>query len=900
MKVLKPTRLSVLTRCFEHQRQFHLGVSVLAFVPLSADGRGPLLPDAAMWTFAGERMGKECVLDVGIPKSVGEYLIHGSAYAPGGQPQPSLPVRARVGGLQKSLNIVGDRYWLSGRRASEPRPFSEMPLDWSRAYGGPEYALNPLGRGHGETEIEGQRLQLLPNLELPGYEVQSAGQEGPPVSFGALDLSWPQRQSLVGTYDQAWLENLFPGYAHDIDWSFFNIAAPDQRRSEFWEGGEAYQFDNLHPDKPSLSGRLPSYFARAFVTRELRPPDAPPCPPEDSVETRFDEVPLRLQTLWFFPDAERAVLIYQGSTPVGTDDGTDIRHLMIAAEGLDPAQRRPIEHYQRVLADRLDPETGMMAGLLDAELLPEDMGDAEDEGDAEERALNTAQGLLEDNLHRRAMLQHEATIAQLTGLGIDPVMFPDPPAAPAPPPTIEELPEVLEKAIADAKATAAEQEAKQAVIREQIDAAVRDVGVDAEEMRAKQEAGHRGPPIFSAQGQRATLITAIKECREVGADATSFEEMLADPDTQARWEQAERDALDAYVSGAHLQEPALPMDPERDAVAKQGVRDAIAKGIDFATLDLTGADLSDMDLRDADLSGALFESVRLDGSDLSGADLSRAVLAHSSCVGAIFDRCTLTQTNLGKADLSDTSLVETDLRGAVLQAAKLRGAKLRGADLRDANLREADLTKADASEIKTENLMLVEAEVAGLSLRGAQLREALFLKLDLDGCDLSGADLSRSAFLECSLESANFRGATMHNTRFVEGCKLSGATFTEAQMPGANLRGSIMAGCELSKTLLDGADFSECDLSGARFYQAVARGARFDKADLRDANLMSANLLRASFISAVIYGADLRATNLYGADMARVRSDPRVQLDEANLTKVRVNPTYAEAPDDPR
>ena len=55
--------------------------------------------------------------------------------------------------------------------------------------------------------------------------------------------------------------------------------------------------------------------ARAFVTRTIGK--------AETKRERFDEVPLRMQTLWFFPDAERAILIFHGSLPVTTDDGAD-------------------------------------------------------------------------------------------------------------------------------------------------------------------------------------------------------------------------------------------------------------------------------------------------------------------------------------------------------------------------------------------------------------------------------------------------------------------------------------------------------------------------------------------------------------------------------------------------
>lgn len=392
MKVFKPSKLSVLTRCFEHEQRFFMGVSVLAFIPLAA--APGLLPEAAMWTFAGQRLGKDGALDAGMPKTRGEYLIHGSAYAPGGVAVTSCPVGARVGPLSKRLSVIGDRYWTSGR-ASQPQPFTAMPLTWQHAYGGPDFLRNPIGKGYGESEYHGQRVQLLPNVEHAEALVGSPRDRPEPGGFGALDISWPQRSALAGTYDQHWLDNLFPGLARDVDWGIFNLATGDQQLHDpSWEGGESYEFMNLHPEQPRLVGELPRWLGRTFVTRKLIPREPASKPTE-----RFEEVPLRLQTLWFFPDAERAVLIFQRSLAIASEDGTDIEHLLIGADTAEAP--RPAEHYAEVLAARLDPESGGFAALDDAPLLPEGLADVRDPALAAAEALNTREGLMEANLQKR-------------------------------------------------------------------------------------------------------------------------------------------------------------------------------------------------------------------------------------------------------------------------------------------------------------------------------------------------------------------------------------------------------------------------------------------------------------------------------------------------------------------
>lgn len=894
MKVVKPTKLGVLTRCFEHERRFHLGVSVLAFVPLLSEGRAPLLSEVALWKLVAERLGPQAMLEAGVPKSRGEFLVQGACYSPGGVPRSMVPVRAKVGAIEKALAVHGDRFWKPGREISDAQRFAALPLDWSRAFGGPRYKRNPLGRGHGESEYMGQRVQLLPNLELPHAPVISPGDKPEPAGFGPLDPSWPQRRELAGTYDERWLHTLFPGMAADVDWRFFNLAPPDQQREGFWDGDEEWRFDNLHPSRSRIEGQLPGLVARAFVARRTRTDPAPPGGAAPPQELALEEVELSLRTLWFFPDAERAVLIYQGSTTTADDDAADVLHLVIAGEHRE--QPRPAEHYAAALEARLDPELGTIAALREHELLPEVSAEAVDDDLAQERALHHTERRLEHNLHRRALREHQRTVDQLVALGLDPAAFaPEPPRPPPPAPSPEELPALVQQlqdeALEQQDREEAELRQRQAALARRLEA----MGFGPEEretMLHQHERGPTGPPQFTAAGQRALMDAVVERTRQAGAPTDALEELLSDPALTARWHAAETQLRDGYRRTAHLQDPAPRLAPERSEEARACVRESLASKVDFATLDLTGADLGGMDLQGADLRGAFFERVRLDGADLRRADLSGAVLAHASLRGAKLDGARLTGANLGRSTLAGASLQQADLGGAELMGADLTGAVLRGADLRGASLLQTRLTDADCREIATEQLMLVQAEVTGVRLCGAKLRRAAFVELDLTGADLSRADLEQATFVGCKAAGMSFAAAKLDQARFVKGCDLAGAVLIGASLRTANLRGTSLAGADLGHARLDGADLSECVLRQASLVRAVARGARFDKADLTDAVLATADLMMASFMNATIRGADLRGTNLYGADMARVRSDAHVRLDGAVLVKVRVHPIH--------
>ena len=425
-----------------------------------------IMHEVAMWKLAAERLGAEGALDVGIPKSRGEFLVNGIAFAPGGVPHPAVPVRATVGEVQKDLAVYGDRYW-TGRSATEPRPFTQMPINWAHAFGGESHAENPFGKGVDEVEIEGVRIVPLPNIESK-HELISSPRDRPlPAGFGPIDIGWPQRQRLAGTHDQHWLENLFPGFARDIDWEIHNAAAPDQRRQGFWEGGERFRFDNLHPTKV-VEGEIPNFRARVFVSRshargQTRPPGPELKQMVRRVPDQLEEIPLALQTLWFFPDVEIGVLIWTGSTQVAEELGEDILHILLAAEHAD--RPRSIEHYMKVVAARLDPKLGAIALLKDDDLLPEALGPVESPLDADGK-LGEFENFRMQNLHQRHVELTEAGRAEIASYGLDPDEH-GPPVVPPlePPPSPQELHALIEKSMADQ--AKAEIEAKEKLAKSQ-------------------------------------------------------------------------------------------------------------------------------------------------------------------------------------------------------------------------------------------------------------------------------------------------------------------------------------------------------------------------------------------------------------------------------------------------
>jgi len=191
-----------------------------------------------------------------------EVLLNATAYAPEGRPTTRTTVGVRVGSWSKSFDVVGDRVWeagLTGIGASATTPFVQMPITYDRAFGGTDnrsedpadhaaYPRNPSGRGfHKQLKSEWVDGSPLPNTEETGNAVSWVAGDYRPMSFGAIGRHWEPRYKYAGTYDQHWLDNLFPFLPEDFDEQYYQSAPLDQQLPKP-VGEQLVTLVNLTPD----------------------------------------------------------------------------------------------------------------------------------------------------------------------------------------------------------------------------------------------------------------------------------------------------------------------------------------------------------------------------------------------------------------------------------------------------------------------------------------------------------------------------------------------------------------------------------------------------------------------------------------------------------------------------
>ncbi|HUB15132.1 MAG TPA: DUF2169 domain-containing protein [Acetobacteraceae bacterium] len=284
--------------------------------PKLAEEQVPLV-DADLFTGEPGRSATVAECDYALEKPFCDVLLNGSAYAPDGRTVERIAVGLQVGGWRKAFTVWGNRVWRGaamGYTPSDPVPFSRLPISYDNAFGGTDermrnptqvrsYLPNPVGRGwHHHIYPELVRDAPVCNTEEIGQPVRDPGGKYKPMAFGPVGRGWPTRIGFAGTYDQNWLDNVFPFLPADFDSRYYQCA-PEEQQIAHPRGGENVVLVNLTAD-----GR------REFVLPAIDMPIV-------FMRGRFDRVESAavLDTILFEPDAERFGMVWRANLTLRRD-----------------------------------------------------------------------------------------------------------------------------------------------------------------------------------------------------------------------------------------------------------------------------------------------------------------------------------------------------------------------------------------------------------------------------------------------------------------------------------------------------------------------------------------------------------------------------------------------------
>jgi len=206
-------------------------------------------------------------------KSKCDVVVKATAHPPKGYDKNILPVGFKVADCEKQAWVQGEQTWHKnsmGRLVlSAKQPLTATPITYSRSFGGSWVAdeeqdesfnayflFNPVGSGFAEKQHQSLLIgKTAPNI-FPNEESMNASKTFQPISFGPVGRHWSPRAQYAGTYDQDWLDNVFPKWPSDFDTRYFQ-SAPEDQQIDYPTGGEVVELHNMHPTRPLIRFTLP-------------------------------------------------------------------------------------------------------------------------------------------------------------------------------------------------------------------------------------------------------------------------------------------------------------------------------------------------------------------------------------------------------------------------------------------------------------------------------------------------------------------------------------------------------------------------------------------------------------------------------------------------------------------
>ena len=926
MKIIKPLTLGTLHKPYTLDGRHYLSVGALGFFKLGASQPRFLL-ETEQWPKVLKELPVGQPLDMAMPKGCAEFLLAGKAYSASGKPVASMEVAAALGGLAKVIRVSGDRHWYYGPmswfKITKPEPFTSMPLGYERAFGGEKYLYNTDGKGHNPNRLAwafGANQGQMPNLEYPHQPVKKHSGKYPPASFGPVDLRWKPRRNRAGTYNQKWLSNDFPGLAEDVQMTLFNAAAEDQWQKGYWQGGEAYRLQGMHPHKELIEGRLPSFSVHALARQKIAGSAivggvAEGHATEVSDGGAHEDLHMSLQadTVWFFPHLEVGLMIYRGQTEINDSDALNISALLLGYDSVAEsvkqsnakseqgskaasAKSSPIraprneQYYADTLDLRLDRKTAAGQVLNEAALIPP-MTEFERKQQAAKRKTEK-------------QTQKQRTEAFIQELGVTPSdADSDVEASES---NAFSVPEELQVSLSlddiaaggiDLGAALIELDEKVAALRQLQEAEMQrsetllqelskelpgaadllsEIELSAGQIadqwqQALAKAMHLPIDLHPQMGQlsddfQQLMVSLEKDLPEQGSIINGVEL----PSARDQVAQLEAQSRAAKRMQPEQEDERTPLAKENATRLGELVAQLLADGAPLAGRDFTDAALSGMDFRGLDLREVNFEGADLGNCRFAGSNLTGSCLLGANLQNADFAAAELSNANLCRVVAVDADFSGSNCSEAMMLRADFSRARLVGTNLSQALANNANFSGADLSGSTLRQTLMNEVVAPDSRWVGAELSQAVLASAELYRADFSQSRGERLICASAKARDSIWRGSQMVRSYFGSQSDFDGTDWRDADIKTCGFRDSTMQRADWRAASFFQCDFSRATLDDTIMEQAILCRSVFIQSSLKRANIVRADLHQAVCRKADFTDADLSESNLVHADMQGV------------------------------
>ena len=829
-------------------------------------------------------------IDEGLPKLAAEFFTVGDAISPQGKPVSALNVSTQCADVKKELHVVGDRYWMGGLTGTSVAiPFTKMALNWRNAFGGKDYPLNPAGKGIDKEKTDiGEDLIFMPNVEYSHKLMTNKGQTPPAASYAPRLIDHPERSKHLGTYDEDWLANCFPGYPKDLNFRAFNCASDDQILKSPLLGGEKYELKNFHSEHPTLTGTIPQFNARAFMVK-------PGIELKNMLESDLKEVKTHIDTVAFFPNQLMGMVVYRGTLEVTQRDGSDYKHLLCAYESLGTVTRGK-DHYLRSLVGRLHPDLNMQYALTTKDLIPDTIPCGMARLTQQEstptflladhlksKMDETVSDKLADTLQQLTTLLEQQKIQGLDTSIIEQQLYNL--KNPIKDEWQKKFETVIEKlapgnsaggevdlqkidfsAFSDLEKLSEEyaifqknkaQEQLQQQIQDAIDSGNKDLANNLENALNKFEL----PPVLPRTSNPQLKLNELKKAFNQQDEQANFDEI------ESKLIEGYHSQIESYKMGAHMMDMGTPPLASQSDKLKATALEAIKNGESLENQDLAGLDFSGEDLRGANFSNCYLEQCDFSQCNLEGVNLMSAILARCNFSHANLKSTNLEQSNIGACNFNYCDLSHANTKGAEYGKSDFSHATLTNLDLTH-NLNTLDVCfhNANLTGVTFGDASFIETDFSESNLSESQFISATFLKCNFRSSHGKQVQFQGSNFIEANFSLCKFEKSDLTNCRFLDKSTLNESHFVDCILADATLREISLNYSQFINCTLSGCDISESSSMHSVFDGCHSLKSLFINTDFSHANLSNTNFMYSNFLQATLSKADLSRSNLYGCE----------------------------------
>jgi uncharacterized protein YjbI with pentapeptide repeats len=875
MNIYKPLQISVNTRLLEQGGRFHFIATAMLGIDLKT-GMPQLEFDYIKDAF--ECMGSKPLPDPGMPKPKGEYLVCGKCYSASG-PVGGQEVLVKVGNRVKSLFISGDRKWIDGY-PSKPEPFTTMPVDYLHAFGGLSFNNNPDGKGFKDGN--------LPNIEYARSMMTSESDIPEIAGFAPLDPSWPQRMRFQPSYGSDYLNKYYPGYPDNFDWHYFLSAPQDQWFDHFPQGNEHFEIHHMHPEIKCIKGALPGLYPRCFINHTATTP-----------EGSFEELPLQLDTIWFFPEKTLAMLIWRGGTYVIDDEAETIKNLLFGYERLTD-EARAVEYYQNALTIRLSGSDTLLNNFNTEDLIPPNHKCAMEL--LQERAFSEkVSSRFSDNFNAKVeslkkmadeKLEESLTLAdnQISSAPIpdsartDIRKLLDEQNTPPSDPDIDTMKHDIDSILPGLMSGNPAGMQLKHFSFDKIDKVMDIVNkfTDKKEKDIKEKVtGQIARVKEQVAEQRASISsdTFPSECNsQLDESMTMLDEFNLETAIIATLPRLKSEEIMnslstlspqlltamQYVQNMKL----LNGNPQDiDKLEKQfnellTIRDTEIKHtleeaeLGFKECYFMGAHAMCNGLSPHKESLEKVKNTFLEAFS-SGEDMRNRDWACIDLSGEVLDTIDLSGAYLEQVNLKGASLKNAKLCGAILARANLESADLSGADLSGSNIGAVYAYRTNFTGANLNHAILSKGNFSHASFFGCSMEEIDSQEIIIDTTDFSGASIPSLKSITAQIKNSTFKGTRFPSSVFLE------STITNCDFSDADLSCSVIADSRIENSTFDRADCSKVCFAATAPEKTTLNALSFIQTNMSSANFKDMHLKKTNFS-----GATMENTNFGGASLS--------------------------------